>query len=816
MASIILAGAADIFFDSRKYAFIAILLLMSVPTFLLGMNYIRVSRKTLCIHLFFNLALLLFTFQDRLYYINLFMLSFILWQFVTPFVIKYKGIIGLTFLAAFLAAYITQLYGIKVPLIPFVYYPLYLLGYELGKKGFSKTKRVLLMACANMGFSAAALAFFFYKLTSYTNIAALNLLSGTTPDPLAAIYLPFWTVFLIWFFISTCLLAAYFYKFLSREPSYAGDQDEFIKGLARDAFSFMRFFIISGIFLLTGECVIRGNIRETLGIITDPSAMFNLFCLCSIYFFAISLIGKTLSTILISLIMLVLTLGNFLKIKYFNEPLYPWDTYIIKEAITISKEYVNLPVIFCVLVLLLIGFGILLGLKKSVRSFFKPKLTLGLIPFSLAILLVTGYLFYSPQHLIKLNIAKSWYIGKGEMISNGMLVQTFFYFKDYDQYVLSEPKGYSKAAMEEIRQRLGNEFPSVDKPSVKPNIILIMSESYWNPTKFHDVTFSSDILKGYNQYKKGETLSPAIGGGTANVEFEALTGLTNYFMGSGVLAYNIYFRRNTPGLVSVMNDNGYQTTAIHPFLATMYNRNKVYKYMQFNKFLSIDDFNVDTDLKGPYVSDDKLMDKVLETLENGTGPQFIFALSMQNHDPYVNKYSKLAVTAKSDKLNEDELGLLSTYAQGINDASNALDKLIKALEKTDKPTLVYFFGDHLPRLGSLQDLLDIYEKLNPEPDENKKALRSYSTPYASWSNFKETRAFDTPFSPSHIAYEILKDSGVEYPSYFNVLAGLEKEHLILQKDVSGQVDFNDQYIKDYRLIQYDIILGKQYLTQAGK
>ena len=813
ITSIILAGIPDVFLESQKAAFIVILFLLSIPAFFLGLTYTRISNKTLYIYLALNLVLLLFTFQSRIYYINIFMLSFILWQFATPLIIKYKGLIGTTVLLAFFAAYITPLYGLKIPLLPIVFFPLYVLGYNLRNMSIKKTNRKLLFAGANIIFSAISLAFFFYKALSYSNMEALNLLSDSTLGPLSAVYPPFWTAFLIWFLVSIYVLVTCFVKISPGRLTCTESSEDLLKGLAKNAFYFTGFFSIAGILLFIGEYAIRGSVKETLGIITDPPAMFNLFCLCSIYLFIMSLTGKALSTILISLTTVILAAANLIKIKYFNEPFYPWDTYLIKEAITISREYVNLPLLLVILILLLCGLAAILVLKKPVRSFLRPKLILPLIPFSIAMLLVNGILIYSPNELAKLNIVKSWYTGKGEMLSNGLLVQSLLYLKDYNKYVLSEPEGYSKETMEEISKRLQIEIPPGEKPAVKPNIILIMNESFWNPTKLNGVTFSRDIMKDYDKYKKGETVSPAIGGGTANVEFEALTGLTNYFMGSGVLAYNVYFRRYTPGIVSVMKENGYSTTAIHPFLAAMYNRNKVYKYLQFDKFITVEEFNEKTDLKGPYVSDDKLMDKILETLAEGPEPKFIFALSMQNHDPYVDKYPKLDVTLKSEKLSAGELGILSTYSQGVNDGAKALDKLITALEKSKTPTLVYFFGDHLPRLGSLKDMLDIYERLNPEPDKNKKAIRSYSTPYASWSNFKDTRTFDTPFSPSHIAYEILKDSGVDYPSYFNILKSLEKEYLILHKDISGQVDLNNQYIKDYRLIQYDIVLGKQYLLR---
>ena len=273
----------------------------------------------------------------------------------------------------------------------------------------------------------------------------------------------------------------------------------------------------------------------------------------------------------------------------------------------------------------------------------------------------------------------------------------------------------------------------------------------------------------------------------------------------------MYFRRDTPGIVSVLKDNGYNTIAIHPYIAEMYNRDKVYKFLGFDEFISLEGFNSDTDLKGPYVSDDRLMDKVLEILSKDDEPKFIWVLTMQNHDPYLDKYDKLEVSVTSDKLNDEEKSTLSTYAEGVRDGANSLEKLITQLENSPTPTLVYFFGDHLPRMGSLEKMYEIYDRLNPEDDLDKREFRYYVTPYASWSNFKETTSFHQPVSPAHIALEILKDSGVEYPSYFNILDRLKKDHGFLHQILSKNIDRENQYIKDYEMIEYDLILGNQYL-----
>lgn len=808
---IVIISGIDIFLKPGLITCIAIAFLTSVVAFSLGLSDIRLGKYTTILLLAANVVLLYFTLNIRFYFINIFLLSYILWQFITPFLARFKNFIGFSILILFPVAYFIPLYNIKIPLLPFVFYPLFAVGYSMRDLKLSKSIKLLLLLIANALFSAGALSAVSFKAGIASTAGTLKFLTLSNPGSVLAVYLPFVAVFLIWFFLSLCLLTRYILRNYINETANKEEFEEYFNGILRYVFNFIAFFVVTGFFMFISEYVLRGSIRKTLGMIMDPPAMFNLLFLASVYLVFIAVIGRGLATTIMSIVVGLLVIANFIKIRYFDEPFYPWDTYLIKEAITIARGYVNFTLVIVLAAVLILGIAAAFIFIKPIRKIFKPKLNLTILLVALAMVLINGLLLNNTEKLADLNIKKSWYIGKNEILANGLMVQNYFYIKNYNEYAFNKPDGYSQEKMVEITKKLSEKTVQATGSTVKPNIIMIMDESYWDPTRFNGVTFNQDIMQGYEKYKKGNIISPAVGGGTANVEFEALTGLTTYFMGPGALAYNIYFRRDTPSIVSVMNENGYSTTAIHPYHAEMYNRNKVYKYLQFNEFMDINTFDLKTDLKGPYVSDEKVVERILDILGEGGKPKFIFALTMQNHDPYVDKYKKLEVTAKSDKLNPKETDILSTYAEGVNDGSKALDKLITTLQKSKTPTLVYFFGDHLPRLGSLQDMLNIYDRLNPESSPDKKTMRTYSPPYASWSNFKQTRTFDPPMSPSHIALEILKDSGVTYPSYFNELELLEKDFPYLQKSINGNIDMNNQNIKDYRLIQYDILFGNQYV-----
>ena len=161
-----------------------------------------------------------------------------------------------------------------------------------------------------------------------------------------------------------------------------------------------------------------------------------------------------------------------MKFKYFDEPFYPWDTYILKEGIMISKEYVNLTLIFTCILVFIIAVIILLITSKRVRSFFKPK-SYG----NCSAGCFTGFNKridnkYTGQ-VIKFWIAKSWYIGKVEMLANGVFVQNYMYLKTMASMFWANLRIFH-GKMKEINDRLSEEFPKKSSTNPKPNIVLIM------------------------------------------------------------------------------------------------------------------------------------------------------------------------------------------------------------------------------------------------------------------------------------------------------------------------------------------------------
>jgi phosphoglycerol transferase MdoB-like AlkP superfamily enzyme len=254
----------------------------------------------------------------------------------------------------------------------------------------------------------------------------------------------------------------------------------------------------------------------------------------------------------------------------------------------------------------------------------------------------------------------------------------------------------------------------------------------------------------------------------------------------------------------------------------MYNRTNAYKCLGFDSFKDLNSFNLKIDVKGNYVSDDKVIDKVIENLNENDAPKFIFAATIQNHDPYDNNsknYINRKVNVTSKELDSVEMEILSNYSQGVYDADNALGKLIEEVKKNKRPTLLYYFGDHLPRLGEPKGIYDIYEKLgyidkNKKPEQDPKF---YETPIITWSNYKKMNKLPVPISPNQLAVEILRDSGIKYPNYFNYLLRLREKYPFLNRSLVDKNELmNDEIINNYYMIQYDIMFGNQYILKDTK
>ncbi|MCL1858607.1 MAG: LTA synthase family protein [Oscillospiraceae bacterium] len=310
-------------------------------------------------------------------------------------------------------------------------------------------------------------------------------------------------------------------------------------------------------------------------------------------------------------------------------------------------------------------------------------------------------------------------------------------------FAIQKPEGYSNAKLEtELNKYL--EVPPSDD-FANPDIIVVLSESFWDPRLLPGSEITPNPFENFDELSSRENsysgglIVPAFGGGTIRTEFEILTGFSVDALPKGVVPYNV-IKKNIPSYVSYYKDLGYDAIAIHPYLARFYNREKCFPRLGFDEYYaeSLSDIKEVTPYeRGYYVSDDSFVDYLEYFLNNADKPMFLFGITMENHQGYRFKfdYNKFTVRAVNPNLNEEDDHKYKHYVQGVQDADASLGKLCEFIDNRERPTVVVFFGDHLPSICSNNTAyLDTGFISDTQSSESK--IKLYTTPFIVYSNFK--------------------------------------------------------------------------------
>ncbi|MEH7374545.1 LTA synthase family protein [Neobacillus drentensis] len=599
-------------------------------------------------------------------------------------------------------------------------------------------------------------------------------------------------------------------------------------------FKYMYIFLLSGFMAsITSYYLVYFQLLKdpvsTIGWIGGNTRIFfaGMLFLYFIFLLVFSLLGNIyISSILTAVIILLIGFVHYNKLNLRVEPLYPSDfsqITQIKDVIPMVKDYLSIKK--AIIIVLLVG--TLLYLIK-----FLPKVKIPIWIRTIMLILMAGMIYsytFFPATFMKNFIEKTGTVTiiKWDQLKNynknGFV---FGFISNLQNDAFDEPNGYSKqqviAIANKYKEMMGTR-PQVKGQSKKPNIVYIMSEAFWDPTKLPNVHFSEDPMKNLRnlmqKYSSGSNLSPAFGGATANVEFEAVTGYSNYFLRVGSLPYQDLIDRKKfiPTMVSDLEKKGYQTLAIHPYNKVFYKRDRVYKTFGIDQFLDMSTMK-NQEKSGPYISDESLSKEIMEQLKNNNKSMFIHAVSVQNHFPYLPKrYEKntIKVSGLSDQSNQ----ALEVYAEGIRQADAALQLLVDNLEQLDEPTVVVFWGDHMPILG--QDLA-IYKEANYANTKDKNSYgKQYSeTPLLIYSNYPLEKQELHSLSPNYFGPTVYNMIGLKNPPFYNLLDLLKEE--IPGLKVTLQIDGNQksvtshltkrqkQLLKDYEMLEYDLLVGKQY------
>lgn len=379
------------------------------------------------------------------------------------------------------------------------------------------------------------------------------------------------------------------------------------------------------------------------------------------------------------------------------------------------------------------------------------------------------------------------------------------------------PGGYSADAIDQINQ---DPLPAGTSHRTKPDVIVIMSESLWDPTKLTNLKISPDPMPTIRKNAAGAVFSPEFGGLTANVEFEALTGFSNAFLPTGSIPYQQYVRDPVPSLATFFRGEGYTARAIHPFAGWFWNRTSVYSSFGFQTFKTEETMPPMTK-RGIFASDESLTKEIMRQADAQEDPFFFFAVTLQGHGPYeANRYAKNTIKIEGDLPYADRQ-MLATYAQGVKEADDSLRTLMNWARQRDRETIIVMFGDHLPPLNTVYTssgyMNDITAARRASVEQMK---REHETPLLVWSNKTGARKEIGTISPALLPYHILKEAGYEHPYYTGFLGRVQERYDVIDRyqlirhDGKSVADWSrnkkvDPLIRDYRYLQHDIMFGKR-------
>lgn len=357
---------------------------------------------------------------------------------------------------------------------------------------------------------------------------------------------------------------------------------------------------------------------------------------------------------------------------------------------------------------------------------------------------------------------------------------------------ISEPAGYSEKSMRAI----GNDGAITDCVSGRekdelPNIIFVQLESYFDPTEVEWLQFSQDpipnLRKMYSEYSSGYFKVPSVGAGTANTEFEVLTGMSMRFFGPGEYPYKTYAKTKLlESAASALTRLGYGAEALHNNGGNFYSRAQVFNHMGFDHYTSKEFMNIlQTTPKG-WATDDILIPNIMESMDTTKGSDFVFTISVQGHGDYPTEVMienpEIIVGGVED---EGRRNAWEYYVNEVYEMDKFAGELVAAVEKREEPSVIVFYGDHLPTMElEAKDLKSRY---------------LYNTNYVIWDNIGLKKQ-DGNYAAYQIMAEVLDRLDIHTGTVFNY---------------HQQRHQTKNYLADLELLQYDILYGKQYIYEKS-
>ena len=508
------------------------------------------------------------------------------------------------------------------------------------------------------------------------------------------------------------------------------------------------------------------------------------------------------SAALVGFVTAGMSIANRIKIQVRDDPLIPRDFGLLKEAADAAGNYdIQFPwkLIACVVIftLVCVMLGLLLPTHFTQKDAVVRSWPLRLAGFAggIGILAISVAFLYSSTGLYESFTTSNPYNLSTVCNELGF---PYYFCRNFSTYQVEKPEDFSRA--EAASWETGDSHGG-GKPI---NVIFVMNEAFSDLTNQEMFTYSQeeDPLRTFNalaagdQAVSGHIVVPGFAGGTANTEFDVLTGMQTRALSQTSNSAFRSFNRNLDSLFRVFGADGYRTAFLHPGDAWFYNRENVYGWLGAEDILFAPDFE-NSRSKGRWVTDETVADNLISRYEdtvNAGACVFDYAVTIQNHMSYTaDKYGEGYVfppAQVSAPLSDTAATLLSVYIEGVRDADAMLKQLTDYFSARQEPVIVVYFGDHLPYLG---DNRQVYRELGLDIADETGGVAdpfcSYETPYLIWCNGAaasqvDLEALDLPedglISASFLGAAVLELTGRGGDSpWFSFLNDLRRELPVL-------------------------------------
>lgn len=431
---------------------------------------------------------------------------------------------------------------------------------------------------------------------------------------------------------------------------------------------------------------------------------------------------------------------------------------------------------------------------------------------------------------------------------NGPLVA---FTRQLNPKIMDKPSNYSEETMKKVAARYQKEAETINASRTNnltdSTVVYVLSESFSDPSRVPGLKTSKDSMPNIRKIKAGTTsglmLSSGYGGGTANLEYMGLSGLSMANFDSSLSSpyQQLVPSQHWTPTINQMWGAPANSLGYHPYESSMYSRATNYKKFGFSHFYTLTGPDVikyqDKIDESPYVSDKSSYDSALEGIRSGKTNKFIQIITMQNHMPYHEWYENNDYTAESTTgtpLGDDEQQSIETYQKGVEITDQATQEFLNELDALDKPVTVVFYGDHLP---------GIYSSAS---EDGNNSLALHLTDYFIWSNKASSsqgnKASDAAYSsPNFFVAQAADHMNAKVSPYLAFLTEMHSKIAAMEPPVVNKIqgwdripegqniyldqngnpmstdDFDKetkQLLADYKLIQYDITAGKNYLKDT--